>query len=328
MELLNIILDQILSPPILFFTLGMLAMLVGSDLKIPEAMSTAMMIFLLCAIGLEGGIGIAEAGIGAILIPALAAVLLGIGIVLLGYNILLKLKFDIANAGAIAGHYGAVGAATMILGFAYLEEFNVQYETFISALYPLMDSPAVLTAILLTRFQLTKQNGGVQLKVLKMLHDNIFGKAVLIMIACLVIGYVNGTEGTARIMPFFNGMFMGVLCLFMLDMGLLAGERLHEWKGVGLSLMAFAFVMPTVHGIIGVLAGTLTGLSIGGSTMLGVLAMSSSFISAPVAMKAAIPEANPSLYLTSSVALTLPFSALLGIPICYEAAKILAKIIL
>lgn len=324
MELLDTILSQIFSPSILFFGLGVFAAFVNSDLKIPESMSKAMMIFLLCAIGLEGGIGISQAGINTVVAPSIAAILLGIASVLLCYFILIAIKFDTANAGAIAGHYGAVGAATMIMGLAYLDEINVSYEAFVPALYPLMDSPAVITSILLTRFAIAKKNNlDSKVNPLKLLKECVFGKAVLVMVVCMFIGYLNGESGTEKIMPFFHGMFPGVLCLFMLDMGLLAGDKLHEWKNVGLKLTLFAIIMPAIHGLIGVYAGYLVGLGIGGATMLGTLSMSSSFISAPIAMRVAIPEANISLPLTASVALTFPFSALIGIPMCYEFAKFL-----
>lgn len=324
MELLNEILAQILSPPLLFFVLGIFAALAKSDLRIPVDMSTAMMLFLLCAIGLKGGIGIAKAGIGAVLMPALATIFLGVGIVLLGYIVLLWLKFDITNAGAIAGHYGAVSAATMVLGFAYLDELNIPYEGFVPALYPLMDSPAIITAILLVRIALARtKGGGRELNALKLLQETILGKSVLVLMAAMVIGYLSSAEGTAAIMPFFDGMFRGVLCLFMLDMGLMAANRLHEWKVVGPRLMAFALIMPPIHGIAGVVIGTLAGLSVGGATMLGILAGSASYISAPAAMRAAIPEANPSLSLTASVALTFPFNVVLGIPLYYAAAQAL-----
>ncbi|MCD5383519.1 sodium-dependent bicarbonate transport family permease [candidate division WOR-3 bacterium] len=324
MELLHSILIQILSPPILFFALGIFAALVKSDLKIPEAMSTAMTIFLLCAIGLEGGIGIAKAGIGDVLAPALAAIVLGVGITLLGYTILTRLKFDVANAGGIAGHYGAVSSATMLLGFAYLDRLNVPYEAFVPTLYPLMDSPAILTGILLARIALAKQKGATtRVSVSKILKESVLGKAVLLLIASLVIGYIGGVEGTSGIMPFFDGMFKGVLCLFMLDMGLVAAARLTEWKVVGYKLAAYAFIMPPIHGIVGVLLGTWVGLSVGGATMLGIIAGSASYISAPAAMRAAVPDANPSLSLTASVALTFPFNILIGIPLYYTVARML-----
>ncbi len=325
MELLDIILTQIFSPPILFFALGMFAALAGSDLKIPEDMSTAMLLFLLAAIGLEGGVGIAKVGIGAVLAPALAAIVLGVGIVLLGYTILTRFKFDVANAGAIAGHYGAVGAATMVAGLAFLDGLGVYYEAFIPALYPLMDSPAILTAILLSRFAIAKTKVGADVKVntLKLLKEGILGKAVLLLMASMVIGYVAGYEGTKQIMPFFDDMFVGVLCLFLLDMGIVAAARLKEWKIVGTRLLAFALFMPPIHGIAGVLLGTFAGLSVGGATMLGVMASSASFISAPAAMRAAIPEANPSLSLTASVALTFPVSIIISIPLCYMIAQLL-----
>ncbi|MCI2426771.1 sodium-dependent bicarbonate transport family permease [Candidatus Acetothermia bacterium] len=325
MDLLDLILTQVLSPPILFFALGIMAGLVKSDLKIPESMSIAMLIFLLAAIGLDGGVGISKVGIGAVLAPAAAAMFLGVSIVLLGFTILTKLKFDIANAGGISGHYGAVSAATMVAGLAFLDGRGVPYEAFIPALYPMMDSPAILTAILLTRFALAKAKLGtdVKIKTRQLIKESVSGKAVLLLIASMIIGYVAGYRGAAPVKPFFDGMFKGVLCLFLLDMGIVAAVRLKEWKEVGTRLLVFALVMPPIHGIAGVLFGSLTGLSAGGATMLGVLAGSASYISAPAAIRAAIPEANPSLSLTASVALTFPFNIIIGIPLYAAVAQMI-----
>lgn len=323
---LSDIITQITTPQILFFAVGMLAALVKSDLKIPEAMGTAMMLFLLVAIGLRGGIGLSKVGLDEALLPALAAMAIGIIIVLVGFTLLRKLKFDTANAGSIAGHYGAVSAVTMVMGFAYLDRLNVEYESFMPALYPFMDSIALVTAILLTRTALAKQqNDGLAVDVLGIFRDSIRGKSVLVLVAALVIGYIGGVDGTKDIMPFFGDMFRGVLCLFMLDMGLLAAGRLHEWKVMGPALVGYAFLMPPLHGLLGVGLGTLAGLSVGGATMLGVFAGSASYVSAPAALRAAVPEANPSLSLTASVALTFPFNILIGIPLYHSAANVLAN---
>ncbi len=321
---LSEIITQITTPQILFFAVGMLAALVRSDLKIPEAMSTAMMIFLLAAIGLRGGVGLSSVSLTEALLPALSAAALGISIVLAGFFVLRRLKFDPANAGSIAGHYGAVSAVTMVMGFAYLDRIGVKYESFMPALYPFMDSFAIVTAIVLTRSILDRsraESPGMSVNVLSTLVDGIRGKSVLVLIAGLVIGYIGGDEGTKQIMPFFGDMFRGILCLFMLDMGLVAAGRLHEWRAVGARLVAYALAMPMVHGAAGVALGLAAGLSVGGATMLGVFAASASYVSAPAAMRSAIPEANPSLSLTAAVALTFPFNIVFGIPIYYAIAE-------
>ncbi len=321
---LSEIVTQLTTPQILFFAVGMLAALVKSDLKIPDAMSTAMMLFLLAAIGLRGGIGLSKVSLTDTLLPALAAVFLGISIVLVGYLILRRLRFGVADAGSIAGHYGAVSAVTMVMGFAYLDRIGAEYESFMPALYPFMDSFAIITAIVLTRSLLARaqtDSPGMNVNVLHMLSDSVRSKSVLVLIAALIIGYVSGEEGTAKIMPFFGDMFQGILCLFMLDMGLVAAGRLHEWKTAGARLFAYAWLMPLVHGVAGVVLGLGAGLSVGGATMLGVFAASASYVSAPAAMRSAVPEANPSLSLTAAVALTFPMNIVFGIPIYHAVAE-------
>ena len=318
------IFTQIATPQILFFAVGMLAVLVKSDLKIPEAMSTAMMLFLLVAIGLRGGIGLSTVSLTEALLPSLAAVALGVSIVLAGYFVLRRLKFDTANAGSIAGHYGAVSAVTMVMGFAYLDRIGVEYESFMPALYPFMDSFAIITAVVLTRSMLARGQADsprMSMSLPAMMADSIRGKSVLVLVAALAIGYVSGESGTEQIMPFFGDMFRGILCLFMLDMGLVAAGRLHEWRAVGVRLVLYAAIAPLVHGTAGALLGTAAGLSVGGATMLAVFAASASYISAPAAMRSAVPEANPSLSLTAAVALTFPFNIVLGIPIYHAIAE-------
>lgn len=324
MELGNEILAQIFSPPILFFILGIVATLVKSGLKVPEAMSRALTIFLLCAIGLKGGVGIAKAGIEALLLPALAAMLLGVGIVFLGYIVLIKFKFKVADAGSIAGHYGAVAMAAVIVGFVFLNEMEVPFEEFILGVYPFMAIPAIVSAIALTHFSLSRHQKGVaSLRRLNILKLCFFNEAIILLIPTLIIGWLVGEEGIKPAMPFFGDLFKGVLCLFMLDMGLLVATRLGEWKMVGPRLLAYAIIMPPLYGIAGVILGTLTGLSVGGATLLGIMAGSASFIEAPIAMRAAIPEANPLLSLTASVALTFPLTIIIGIPLYYAIARML-----
>ncbi len=322
MDFLNIIVSQIASPHILFFAVGILAVLIKSDLKIPEDMGMAMMIFLLVAIGLKGGIGIAKAGFSAVLVPAFGAIFMGIVIVLMGFKVLKTLKFNTADAGAIAGHYGAVSAGTMVVGFSFLDERNVPYEHFVAALYPFMDSTAVITAIVLTRIMLArKKAGGAKMDWFGIIKDCLVGKSVLLLLASMAIGYISGEEKAASIMPFFDGLFKGVLALFMLEMGTMAAARLEEWKVVGYKLLAYALLMPIIHGSIGVFVGSIAGLSVGGATMLGIFSASASYISAPPAMRAAVPEANPSLSLTAAVALTFPFNVSVGVPLYFVIAN-------
>lgn len=322
MELGYKILVQIFSLPILFFVLGITATLVKSGLKVPEAMSRALTIFLLCAIGLKGGVGIAQAGIENLLLPALAAMLLGVGIVLSGYVILIKFKFPIADAGSISGHYGAVAMAAVVMGFVFLNKMEVPCEKFILGVYPFMAISAIVSAIALTHFSLSRyQKGEAPLRGLNILKLCFFNEAIILLIPTLIMGWWVGEEGIKPVMPFFESMFKGVLCLFMLDMGLLVATRLGEWKIVGSRLLAYAVIMPFLHGIVGVLLGTLAGLSVGGATILGIMAGSASFIEAPAAMRVAIPKANPSLPLTASVALTFPLTIIIGIPLYYAVAR-------
>lgn len=328
-DLLDMIIASILSPPIMFFVMGVIATLARSDLKIPESVGTSLGIFLLAAIGLRSGVGIAEVGIEAALLPAFSAVVLGFLITLVGYSILKRIfKFDPANAGCIAGHYGAVSAATLAVVLAYVDRFDIYYEPFIPALYPFMDTPALITGIVLAKMGMSRQTSNTQAgaDLHQVIKEAVSGKGVFLLFGGLLIGYITGAEGAKKIMPFYDTMFYGILTLFLLDIGLMAGKRLGEFKVVGPSIVIYAMVMVPIHGLAGIVVGTLIGLSVGGTLILAAMAASASYISAPAVMRAALPTSNPSLALTSAVLITFPFNAAVGIPVYHYVAEIFARI--
>jgi hypothetical protein len=205
---------------------------------------------------------------------------------------------------------------------------QVRQEGYVSAFLAVLEPTGVVIGILLARMALqaegqasgtAKQTGWVK----RVLHEAITGKGSMILLGALVVGYISGPEGIAVTKPFFGDLFKGVLCLFMLEMGLVAGLRLAEVKTVGKFLILFGILMPVFDGMLGVLTGDFVGLSLGGATMLGVMAASASYIAAPAAMRISLPEANPSLYLTASLGITFPFNIAMGIPLYYWFAKVL-----
>lgn len=329
-DLLDTIIASILSPPIMFFVMGVVATLARSDLKIPESVGTSLGIFLLAAIGLRSGVGIAEVGIKAALLPAFSAVVLGVLIALVGYSILRSiLKIDPANAGCIAGHFGAVSAATLAIVLAYVDRFDIYYEPFVPALYPFMDSAALIAGIVLARVGMSKQissNTQSGISISQIIQEAVSGKGVFLLFGGLLIGYIAGAEGTKKIMPFYDTMFNGILTLFLLDIGLAAGKRLREFKIVGPSIIIYAMVMVPINGLAGIMVGTLIGLSVGGTLIFATMAASASYISAPAVMRAALPTSNPSLALIASLLVAFPFNATVGIPVYNYLAEVFARI--
>ncbi len=330
--LLDAIGHNLTAPMPLFFALGILATLIHSDLKVPEALYIGLTLYLLGAIGLHGGAEIREVGILAIWMPLVACLLLGTLIPIAGYFILRHIgKFSIHNAAAIAGHYGSVSAVTFAVATQFLSSLQVKPEGYMSAFLAVLEPTGVVVGILLARFALqfemrrhTESNGVEEVRpswVRPVLHEALTGKGSMILLGALIIGYISGPEGIAVTKPFFGDLFKGVLCLFMLEMGLVAGQRLAEVRTAGVFLVAFGIFMPIIDGTLGVLAGGFVGLSVGGATMLGVMAASASYIAAPAAMRISIPEANPSLYLTASLGITFPFNIAMGIPLYFWLAK-------
>lgn len=322
---------NIMSPPILFFLIGIIAVLVKSDLEIPGSISSALGIFLLLAIGLRSGVGIADVELQYILLPIVVAIMLGCLIASLGYFILNKIfNIDPANAGCLAGHYGAVSAATLAIVLTYVNRLDIYHEPFIPALYPFIDTAALITGIVLAKIGMLREVGGnvqSELKLQWIIRDAVVGKGVFLLFGGVVIGYLTAGEGADKIMPFYNAMFYGILTLFLLDIGLFAGTRLKELKNFGLPMLAYTVIMVPIHGLMGIVAGTLLGLSVGGTLILATLAASASYISAPAIMRAALPTANPSLAIAGSILIVFPLNAAIGIPVYHYLAGVFAEII-
>lgn len=309
------------SPMVLAFVLGIVAGLLRSDLRIPEAMHSTLSIYLLFAIGLKGGVGLSSASLGEIWAPTVGTLLLGIGIPLWCFAALRRLGgFGIADSAAIAAHYGSTSAVTFMAALVFLEKSAQTSESFMTALLAVLEVPAIVVALLLARrrFDPSAPFG-------RLLHEVLAGKSVLLLVGGLAIGTLAGESGAENVAPFFFDPFHGVLTLFLLEMGVSVAERLRDARQAGFFLVLFAFVAPLIHGVAGAGVGTLTGLSIGGSTLLAVLTASASYIAAPAAVRLALPQANPGLYLTASLALTFPFNLAFGIPIYYTLAQWFAQ---
>ncbi len=330
MDLLQSLTESLLSPMVLAFGLGIVATLVRSDLKIPEPLYAAMTIYLLFAIGLKGGAKLDGVSFSAFAQPAMAALLLCLAIPLWSFALLRRWgRLNRTDAAAVAAHYGSVSVVTFGAGVAYLDTQGVSHEGFLPALLALMEVPGILVALLLARMATTAAAPAPALGIVhttswdagQMIRELLASKGILLLIGGMVIGLVSGPSGYAQVGPLFDAPFRGVLTLFLLELGLVAGRRLADAKSAGGFLVGFAVIMPVLHGLLGVWLGREVGLSVGGATILGTLAASASYIAAPAAVRIALPEANPALYLTSSLALTFPFNLVIGIPLYLSFAQ-------
>jgi len=342
MDILQLIQSNLLTPIILFFLFGIIAARIKSDLKIPEAISEFLPIYLLAAIGLHGGIEMRNTGFENMLIPMLVAIGLSLLFTLNHYQILRRLgKFNIFDSYALASTYGAVGAVTFSVGLSFLKNQGVSSEGYIAAILAILEPVAFILAIFLTNMAVSKQikakkksftnddssDSDVDVqnktKLSQVLHESITGKAIVILLGSIIIGYIIGEEGFGSIKIVFDEMFTGAIVIFMIEMGIIAGQRLDDIKKVGIFLTAFAIIMPTFNGIVGVLVATVMGLSLGGAVMFGLLLASASFIAAPAVLRHAIPQAKPSLYITSALGITFPYNIIVLLPIMFTISSII-----
>lgn len=315
---------NLLSPAVLFFVLGVIAAVVRSDLRFPEPLYIGLTIYLLVAIGFKGGVAIAEAGLSDVWLPSLAAIGLGAVIPLWTYPILRRGGgLSAVDSAAIAAHYGSVSAVTFIAATNYLNAIGEPFENYASAFLAVMESPAILIGVVLGRLGSGQLNpsGAATASLRSLVHEALCGRSVLLLTGALVVGALSGPAGMAKVEPFFVAPFQGVLALFLLEMGTVAGRRLGDLRKVGPFLLAFGILVPLVNGVLGVMLGHATGLSVGGATLLGVLSASASYIAAPAAIRVSLPEANPTLSLTASLGITFPFNLTLGIPFCLAFAR-------
>ncbi len=318
--ILDLAAANLISPIILSFALGLAAAMARSDLSIPEAVAKGMSIYLLFAIGFKGGAGVAAHGIDATLVGTLmAGLVLSFGLPFVAYGLLRTItQLSALDAAAVAGHYGSISIVTFVAASSVLEGRGLPAEGYMVAVAAVMEAPAILSALWLVARSGTagKMDAGLWREIL-------LNGSIVLLIGSFLIGWITGEEGLAEISAFIEAPFKGVLCIFLLDMGLIAGRGLRSSRGVlGAGAVGFGVLMPVVGACFGLGAGLLLGLSAGGVALLMTLAASASYIAVPAAMRVALPDANPSIYLTLSLGVTFPFNLTIGIPTYVAVASI------
>jgi hypothetical protein len=322
----DLALSNLLSPMILFFVLGFAAALLRSDLQIPDQIGKALALYLMLAIGFKGGAAMAESGFDWTFVGAIAiGVGLSFAMPVLGYALLRATsRLDTPTAAAVAAHYGSISAVTFVTAVGFLALQSVPHETYLVAVMALMETPAIITGLLLARHaerahgRVSKVRGSKDL-----MREILLNGSVVVLVGAFVIGWMTGQSGLDKVSAFVVDPFLGVLCLFLLDMGLVAARQLRGAKGLGPRTIAFALYMPLIGATCGLAGGTLIGLSLGGTLLITVLAASASYIAVPAAMRIALPQANAAVYLTLSLAVTFPFNILVGIPLYFSVAGML-----
>ncbi|KIN63093.1 Membrane protein [Sulfitobacter noctilucicola] len=320
-QLFSLAADNLISPIILSFVLGVAASLARSDLSIPEAVAKGLSIYLLFAIGFKGGVSVAAHGIDVKLgMALLVGVVLSAALPLIAFGLLqVMTQMNRLDAAAVAAHYGSISIVTFVAASSILESRGIGFEGYMVAVAAAMEAPAILSALWLVARGAGGQSKGMDGALMR---EIMLNGSIVLLVGAFFIGWATGEEGLAEISSFIVSPFKGVLCLFLLDMGLVAGRGLREGGGIlRPGVLTFGIVMPLVAAAIGLGAGLLLGLSTGGVTLIMVLSASASYIAVPAAMRVALPEANPSLYLTLSLGVTFPFNLTLGIPLYVAIAQ-------
>jgi uncharacterized protein len=320
---IDLLLTNLLQPIVLAFLLGALAGFIKSELELPEAVIKLLSIYLLFSLGLTGGRELAKAELGTVLPLIGITLLMTFAIPSAAYLVTRRLgKMDVSNAAAIAAHYGSVSTATFFSAVAFATAMNTPSPGYMAAMVALMEF-GVIYALVLARVAMGRSQAGGRIEPKELLLSVVRGRGILLLAGGMLIGYIASDRQWQQIEPFYGELFRGMLMLFLLEMGITAARQIRAFGQVGGFMLSFGILMPLVNGIVGVSLAHLVGLGVGGSFVFGAICASASFIDAPAACRASLPEANPGIYLTSSLGITLPFNLLLGLPLYYQFAVFL-----
>ncbi|KKZ13988.1 MAG: permease [Candidatus Synechococcus spongiarum 142] len=320
-------LQNILTPPVLFFFLGVLAVLLGSDLEIPAPLPKLFSLYLLLAIGFTGGVQLERSGLSLNVLLSVGAAVLMASVVPLYSFLILRTRLDVYNSAAIAAAYGSTSAVTYITAESFLRVLELPYDGFMVAALALMESPAIIVGLLLVRLlgrSSQKKPGQQKVGLGAVLHEAFLNSSVFLLIGSLLVGFLvaqQGPTGVQKLEFFTDKLFYGVLTFFLLDMGLVAARRLNELRRAGPFLMGFAVLMPLINAALAIGLAAVLGMSQGTALLFTVLCASSSYIAVPAAMRMTVPEANPSLYISTGLGLTFPFNIIVGIPVYLQVIK-------
>lgn len=305
---------------VLAFVLGMVARVVRSDLEIPPAIYQGLSIYLLFAIGLKGGVAIAETPLADLVWPIVITIVLGALTPLSAFGLLRWFgRLGRVDAAATAAHYGSVSAVTFLAAIEATKVSGMTGNGYMPALVAVLEVPGIIVGLLLAR-----QGGPRGLK--KAVHEVVAGKSIFLLLGGMAIGALSGPQKMESVAPLFVHPFKGVLCLFLLELGMLAAGRLRDLRAAGWRLMLLGCVLPLMHGLLGTFAGHLVGMAPGGAAVFGAMVGSASYIAAPAAVRIALPRASPGIYLTMSLGITFPFNLAIGVPVFMTFANYLQTV--
>jgi uncharacterized protein len=312
---LSLVISNFLNPPILFFFLGVTSVLVKSDLEIPAPIPKLFSLYLLLAIGFKGGVELAKSGVTQSVVLTLFLAILMSALVPVYTFFILRLKFDPYNSAAIAATYGSISAVTFITASSFLSALKIPFDGYMVAALALMESPAIIVGLILVNLFAYNKGETSETNWSEVLQEAFLNSSVFLLVGSLLIGVLTGEHGGEVLKPFTTDIFYGVLTFFLLDMGLVAARRIKDLQKTGFFLISFAILVPILNAAIGLLIARAINMPQGDALLFTVLCASASYIAVPAAMRMTVPEANPSLYISSALAVTFPFNILIGIPL-------------
>jgi uncharacterized protein len=320
---LSLVASNFLNPPVLFFFLGMIAVFAKSDLEIPAPIPKLFSLYLLIAIGFKGGVELVKSGLSQeVLLTIAAAVLMSCLVPLYTYFIL-RIKLDNYNAAAIAATYGAISAVTFITASSFLDQVHVASHGYMVAALAIMESPAIIIGLILVQVFAAKQDSQEKINWIHVLRESFLNGSVFLLFGSIAIGLLTGDRGYHMLKPFVSDMFYGALTFFLLDMGIVAAKRIGELRKAGTFLIGFSILTPMFNAALGIAIARAIHMSQGDALLFAVLCASASYIAVPAAMRMTVPQANPSLYISTALALTFPFNIIIGIPLYFYGINLL-----
>ncbi len=308
--------SNFLAPPVPFFFLGLLAVIAKSDLEIPGPISKFISLYLLMAIGFKGGVELHHSGLTSEVIAVVIFSLLVASLIPIYSFFILKRKLDIYNAAALAACYGSVSAVTFITASSLLDEQGIFYGGEMVAAMALMESPAIIVGVWLVR-KYAKSDGDHHMTMKELFKDAFLNGSIVVLLGSLLIGIISNEKGMSIMQPFTGDIFKGMLAFFLLDMGVVAGQRIKALSDAGFWIISFGIIMPFFNALVGIAISYFLNLSYGNAFMFTVLCSSASYIAVPAAMRIAVPEANPGIYVPMALAITFPFNIMIGLPVYY-----------
>lgn len=324
MSTTHLLINNLLSPMFLAFVLGVVAKFVHSDLEFPDQVLKALGIYFLFSLGLEGGHALSKMPVGEIALPLLVAATLVLVLPVVYFFVLRTLgKFSIENAAGVTALYSSVSSVTFVTAMAFAKTMGTEADSYVVSLVTVMEL-SVIVSLFIARLQLGK-TAEKEVSGREILIDTLRGRSFVLLIGGMVIGALISNDAYATIDPVFGQLFKGLLVLFLLEMGMVAAQKMREFFRVGLFMLAFGTLVPLLSGTLAIALGTLAGMSVGSAFVFGAIVASASYIDAPTVVRATFPQANPSIYLTSSLGITFPFNLAIGLPVYYMIATTLGR---